>query len=109
MGLLGIASISRADSLSPQLHDVASYLAANSIVPSRNRQTCFPGRRLLCSYYCRIPWSMNSTISSAEASLVAGWSNVSWNSDRVAADVLVQPSQLRLSGSVPGATSRRWL
>jgi hypothetical protein len=40
MGLLGIASISCADSLMPQLHDVATYLADNSVLPLRNKPIC---------------------------------------------------------------------
>jgi len=47
VGLLGIASISRADSLSPQLHDVAIYLASNSILPITQQADMQLARNLL--------------------------------------------------------------
>jgi hypothetical protein len=47
VGLLGLASISRADSLSPQLHDVASYLASNSALPITQQADMQLARNLL--------------------------------------------------------------
>jgi hypothetical protein len=57
MGLLGLASISRADSLNTQLHDVASYLASNSVLPITQQADMQLSRNILiaqadptCSY-----------------------------------------------------------
>jgi hypothetical protein len=58
IGLLGIASISRGDSLSPQLHDVASYLASNSVLPITQQADMQLARNILIAqaapgcFYC---------------------------------------------------------
>jgi hypothetical protein len=47
VGLLGLASISRADSRNPQLHDVTSYLASNSALPITQQADMQLARNLL--------------------------------------------------------------
>jgi hypothetical protein len=56
--LLAIASMSRADSLSPQLHDVASCLASYSVLPITQQADMQLARNLLTAqadpacFYC---------------------------------------------------------